>query len=96
MEADGRPGLDGIRPVFSHAVAAFLRDDDPDVRHAATAAAVAYAEDPDLAEHRAELVPLAHRLLAESTVRSYRAPTIDRLRTEVQPNMLFVFAVRSG
>ncbi|WP_222314463.1 hypothetical protein [Streptomyces cavourensis] len=70
-----------MRPMLFHAVAAFLRDEDPDVRHAALAAAVPLTEDPALESVRAELAPLAHELLAMSTDHRHRMCVIDGLRT---------------
>ncbi|MGW6980127.1 hypothetical protein ACWGE1_11850 [Streptomyces sp. NPDC054932] len=69
-----------LRPVLFRAVAVFLRDEDPDVRHAALAAAVPLVEDPALEAFRAGLVPLAHELLATSTDHRYRSCVIDGLR----------------
>lgn len=63
--------LRALRPVLFRAVAAFLHDDDLSVRHAALAAAVSFAEAPELAGSRPELVECARSLLASSTTDRY-------------------------
>ncbi|MFD7900430.1 hypothetical protein [Streptomyces sp. NPDC059743] len=69
-----------MRPALFRAVAVFLHDENPDVRHAALAAAIPLAEDPALEDVRVELVPLAHKLLATSTDHRHRTCVIDGLR----------------
>lgn len=68
-----------LRPVFFTAVAAFLHDADRDVRHAAVAAAIPFAQAPELDAHQAEFIHCARRLLATSTDTYYRARTTDAL-----------------
>lgn len=63
--------LRALRPVLFRAVAAFLHDDDLSVRHAALAAAISFAEAPELARSRPELVECARGLLASSTTDRY-------------------------
>ncbi|WP_406292034.1 hypothetical protein [Embleya sp. NBC_00896] len=72
--------LRALRPVFFRAVAVFLRDGDQDVRDAALAVAVSLVEDPALAGHRLELVPLARELLAAGGDPAHRRQAIRGLR----------------
>jgi hypothetical protein len=81
------PDMDEIRalrPAFYYAAAAFLHDEDSDVRHAAFAAAAPFSEALELACQRAGLMPCAHDVLASSTDRFYISCANDYLADEAE------------
>lgn len=88
LAATGRYGLEdphmqslrALRPTLFHAVAEYLLDADHVVRHAALAAAIPLAEDPELASYRPELIRHAEQLLATSTDHRFRASALGCLR----------------
>ncbi|MFF1482589.1 hypothetical protein ACFVYD_34440 [Streptomyces sp. NPDC058301] len=69
-----------LRPAFFSAVQPLLGHESADARDAALVAAIPLAEDPLLAQHRAELVDHAHRLPATSTDRHNRDRVLDALK----------------
>ncbi|MBO0657212.1 hypothetical protein J1792_32210 [Streptomyces triculaminicus] len=78
-EFGGNPSPDeetlfALRPAFYQQVAAFLHDDEHEVRYAALFAAIPLAEAPGLTRHQTELAGCARRLLAteEDTYRRVR------------------------
>ncbi|MFF7216018.1 hypothetical protein ACFZAU_36695 [Streptomyces sp. NPDC008238] len=75
-----------LRPLFFRAVAPFLDDAEPTVRHAALMTAVFLSEHPDLAGHRPHLALRARDLL-ETCERPqyYRHGAIDGLKAWGEP-----------
>ena len=69
-----------LRPAIFWAVQPLLGHESAEVRDAALVAAIPLAEHPLLAQHRAELVDHARRLLASSTDRHNRDRVLDALK----------------
>ncbi|MGK5518100.1 hypothetical protein ACSNN9_01955 [Micromonospora sp. URMC 107] len=66
------------RPVILQAASAFLHDPDPATRHAAAIAAALLLDIPELIR-RADLLPLIHAALAETTDEYHRGRATDIL-----------------
>ncbi|NUP49762.1 MAG: hypothetical protein HOW97_20995 [Catenulispora sp.] len=72
--------LRAARPALFEAVAAFVHDPDPAVRHAAITAALLLLDSPEQrGRHREEFTPLIHDLLRTSANQYYHLRALDSL-----------------
>ncbi|WP_328498832.1 hypothetical protein OHS59_43325 [Streptomyces sp. NBC_00414] len=79
-EYEGMRAFRDLRPVIFSAVQPFLGHESSEARNAALVAAIPLAEQPLLAEHRAELADHARRLPATRTDRHNRDRVLDALK----------------
>lgn len=83
------------RPAIFGAVAVFLDDDDPTVRHSAVTTAAQLLDDPELREYRTGLITPLRDLLATSSSRYHRVRAQRSLTARQENPVTPAWSVRS-